>query len=234
MQPARSSLDTASGISEAAELIHLLRTTGGLDRYYASAERLNPADASETDALDEAGVSAQGMSVIEYAQALDYEAHIIEQYFDKRGVELATIHGAKGREWPNVIVAGFQRDELPHGRSLANTDDTAGELEAERRLAYVAITRATESLVLMYDRDDPSQFLLEAAPVADQVDLGASSSSDIADGGSSRPTPPVAVEIPDENGHVWCRSGGPVCQHLLSGPTVVRPPRCLASGPRAT
>ena len=200
-------LDTASGISEAAELIHLLRTTGGLDRYYASAERLNPADASETDALDEAGVSAQGMSVIEYAQALDYEAHIIEQYFDKRGVELATIHGAKGREWPNVIVAGFQRDELPHGRSLANTDDTAGELEAERRLAYVAITRATESLVLMYDRDDPSQFLLEAAPVADQVDLGASSSSDIADGGSSRPTPPVAVEIPDENGHVWCRSG---------------------------
>lgn len=164
--------DRLCRIIDSGELIHELRTDGGLDRHYASAERLNPTDVSDVDALERAQEQAVGMSVSEYANALDYEAHVIEQHFDKKGVELATIHGAKGREWPMVIVVGVQTDELPHRRSLLNAVDAQGELEAERRLAYVAMTRATQHLVLMHDRDAPSQFLVEAAPVAERTDLG--------------------------------------------------------------
>ena len=163
--------DRLRRIQGAPELVHAVRTEGGLDRHYGEAERLNPVDASDLVALERAETQAAGMTVTEYAEALDYEAHIIEQHFDKKGVELATIHGAKGREWSTVIVAGMETDELPHRRSLANTEDPAGELEAERRLAYVAITRAAEHLVLMYARDAPSQFIAEAAPVADRIDL---------------------------------------------------------------
>lgn len=155
--------DRLSAITDAAELIHALRTEGGLDRHYADAEQLNPTDKSAVDALAHAEETAAGMTVAEYADALDYQANIIEQHFDKKGIELATIHGAKGRQWPLVIVAGFEEGELPHARSLADAADPEGELEGERRLAYVAITRASQQLVLIHSADRPSRFLAEAA-----------------------------------------------------------------------
>ncbi len=102
---------------------------------------------------------------MEFAGALDYQANIIEQHFDPKGIELATIHGAKGRQWPLVIVAGVQEGELPHARSLENADDPAGELEGERRLAYVAFTRASSRLVLLYAADEPTRFIAESALV---------------------------------------------------------------------
>jgi DNA helicase-2/ATP-dependent DNA helicase PcrA len=155
--------DSLSVITDASELIHSLRTDGGLDRHYADAEQLNPTDRSAVDTLAHAEETAAGMSVIEYADALDYQANIIEQHFDKKGIELATIHGAKGRQWSLVIVAGFEEDELPHARSLADAADPDGELEGERRLAYVALTRASQRLVLLHSADRPSRFLAEAA-----------------------------------------------------------------------
>jgi DNA helicase-2/ATP-dependent DNA helicase PcrA len=58
-------------------------------------------------------------------------------------VTLATIHGAKGLEWPYVILAGCNEDILPSKRAV-----DAGDIEEERRLAYVAITRARDCLTL--------------------------------------------------------------------------------------
>uniref|UniRef100_I2Q069 DNA 3'-5' helicase n=1 Tax=Desulfovibrio sp. U5L TaxID=596152 RepID=I2Q069_9BACT len=58
-------------------------------------------------------------------------------------VTLATIHGAKGLEWPYVILAGCNEGILPSDRAIR-----AGDLEEERRLAYVAITRARDCLTL--------------------------------------------------------------------------------------
>jgi len=58
-------------------------------------------------------------------------------------ISLMTIHAAKGLEWPNVIVAGCNEGILPSKQALGN-----GDLEAERRLAYVAWTRAKDQLVL--------------------------------------------------------------------------------------
>ena len=54
-------------------------------------------------------------------------------------VELTTIHGAKGREWDRVILYGADEGQLPHAHSMADDD---GGVEDERRLCYVALTRA--------------------------------------------------------------------------------------------
>ncbi len=58
-------------------------------------------------------------------------------------VTLATIHGSKGLEWPYVILAGCNEGILPSKRAV-----DAGDIEEERRLAYVAITRARDCLTL--------------------------------------------------------------------------------------
>jgi DNA helicase-2/ATP-dependent DNA helicase PcrA len=70
-------------------------------------------------------------------------------------VEMMTVHRAKGLEWPVVFVAGFAFGMLPHHRSLRwrdedKTDLDVDSLEEERRLAYVAITRAKESVYLCW------------------------------------------------------------------------------------
>ena len=76
-------------------------------------------------------------------------------------IEVVTVHGAKGREWPSVVVIGFEADRFPNRRSLAGAADPARALEEERRLAYVALTRAGRRLILAFDPSRPSPFLAE-------------------------------------------------------------------------
>jgi superfamily I DNA/RNA helicase len=61
-----------------------------------------------------------------------------------------------------VAVLGMEKGRFPSARSLADAPDPARALEEERRLAYVAWTRARRSLTLIYDPAAPSSFLLEA------------------------------------------------------------------------
>ncbi len=76
-------------------------------------------------------------------------------------IELVTVHGAKGREWQTVVVLGMEEDRFPNRRSLVDAADPSRAIEEERRLAYVALTRATRRLVLAYDPARPSRFLAE-------------------------------------------------------------------------
>ncbi len=76
-------------------------------------------------------------------------------------VELATVHASKGREWETVVLIGFEADRVPNRRSLIDADDPNRALEEERRLAYVALTRATRQLILAFDPVRPSPFLAE-------------------------------------------------------------------------
>lgn len=76
-------------------------------------------------------------------------------------IELVTVHGAKGREWPTVVVIGFEEERFPNRRALLGAADPARALEEERRLGYVALTRATRRLVLAFDPARPSRFLEE-------------------------------------------------------------------------
>ena len=76
-------------------------------------------------------------------------------------IELVTVHGAKGREWPTVVVIGFEEERFPNRRALQGAADPTRALEEERRLGYVALTRATRRLVLAFDPARPSRFLEE-------------------------------------------------------------------------
>ena len=76
-------------------------------------------------------------------------------------VELLTAHGAKGREWPLVILVGWEAERFPNRRALRDAIDPVRAMEEERRLAYVAVTRATRRLVLAFDPARPSPFLAE-------------------------------------------------------------------------
>jgi DNA helicase-2/ATP-dependent DNA helicase PcrA len=64
-------------------------------------------------------------------------------------VQLMTIHAAKGLEWPFVFVCGLEEGVLPHERSMATTEG----IEEERRLCYVAVTRAAERLYVSWCRE---------------------------------------------------------------------------------
>jgi DNA helicase-2/ATP-dependent DNA helicase PcrA len=79
-------------------------------------------------------------------------------------VQLLTIHAAKGLEWPMVFVTGLEEGTLPHERSLVTPEG----VEEERRLCYVALTRAGEKLFLSWatgrnrgSQAKPSRFLGE-------------------------------------------------------------------------
>src|SRR4029077_16186338 len=86
---------------------------------------------------------------------------------DADAVTLITLHAAKGLEFPVVLIAGLEEGLFPHSRAL----DDEKELEEERRLAYVGITRAKRRLYLshawrrmtwgMGQPTVPSRFLLE-------------------------------------------------------------------------
>jgi len=83
-----------------------------------------------------------------------------------RGVTLMTLHSAKGLEFPVVFLTGMEEGVFPHARSMASTD----EVEEERRLCYVGVTRAKDRLAISYalhrrmhgyGLGEPSRFLLE-------------------------------------------------------------------------
>jgi DNA helicase-2/ATP-dependent DNA helicase PcrA len=87
--------------------------------------------------------------------------------FRKDAVSLMTLHSAKGLEFPYVFITGLEEGLLPHARSLGSNE----EIEEERRLCYVGVTRAKKQLHLCFARERllfgarseslPSRFLNE-------------------------------------------------------------------------
>jgi DNA helicase-2/ATP-dependent DNA helicase PcrA len=86
-----------------------------------------------------------------------------DQYDDTIPVSLMTLHSAKGLEFDAVFLAGLEEGLLPHGRALGSS----AEVEEERRLFYVGMTRAKLSLVLsraVYRRTYGEERLRAALP----------------------------------------------------------------------
>ncbi len=81
---------------------------------------------------------------------------------DDARLSFATAHSTKGAEFDHVAVVGLEEGRFPSGRAVAEAEDPGRALEEERRLGYVAWTRARSTLTLSYDPAVPSQFLLEA------------------------------------------------------------------------
>jgi len=178
--------------SEVAELplqekIDHVLARSGLRAHYA-AESKGSLD-SRTDNLDELVSVAsrfvqrdddeESAALSELVAFLSYaalEAGEGQAQAGEDGVQLMTLHSAKGLEFPLVFLAGLEEGLFPSGRSL----EESGRLEEERRLAYVGITRARQKLVLSYAEARrihgadmygiPSRFLREIpAPLLHEV-----------------------------------------------------------------
>jgi superfamily I DNA/RNA helicase len=81
---------------------------------------------------------------------------------DDARLSLATAHSTKGAEFDHVTVVGLEVGRFPSGRAVAESAEPERAMEEERRLGYVAWTRARRTLTLSYDPAVPSPFLLEA------------------------------------------------------------------------
>ena len=114
----------------------------------------------------------------------------------KPAVAMMTLHSAKGLEFPTVVLAGLEEGLFPHSRS--REDDA--ELEEERRLCYVGITRARKQLVLTsacrrrvfgeYQNTEPSRFIDEIpADLIERDEAPASSRWSSGTDWSYRPNP---------------------------------------------
>jgi DNA helicase-2/ATP-dependent DNA helicase PcrA len=97
-----------------------------------------------------------------HAAVLKSRARLATLRRDDAPLTLATAHGTKGLEWDHVAVVGMEAGRFPSRRSVESAPEPGRAMEEERRLAYVAWTRARRSLTLLYDPVTPSPFLLEA------------------------------------------------------------------------
>ena len=135
--------------------------TDNLDELVSVASRFVRADEEGTEAMPEL------VAFLSYASLESGEG---QAQAGEDGVQLMTLHSAKGLEFPLVFLAGLEEGLFPNNRSV----EEAGRLEEERRLAYVGITRAREKLVLSHAEARrihgqemygiPSRFLREIPP----------------------------------------------------------------------
>jgi DNA helicase-2/ATP-dependent DNA helicase PcrA len=112
---------------------------------------------------------AEEPSLLDYLQQISLFSDVDAYDASKGCVALMTLHCAKGLEFENVFIVGVEEGLLPHERS--NTEENEDELEEERRLFFVGITRAKAGLHISYARyrkirgqmlrTIPSQFLFE-------------------------------------------------------------------------
>ncbi len=127
----------------------IFQSTGYLQLY-------NPDDEEDYDRLENIkelkSVAITHPKLIEF---LEQVALVESEYFEgerkkgnKDGVRLMTLHQAKGLEFSHVFIVGLEEGLLPHSRSI----DNIYELEEERRLFYVGITRAKSKLYITYAR----------------------------------------------------------------------------------
>jgi len=120
---------------------------------------------------DEPAAHPDGLARVQaFLEAISLVTDLDENDPDASSVTLMTLHSAKGLEYPVVFLIGLEDGVFPHVRSLGDPD----ELEEERRLCYVGITRAEQRLYLCHawsrmmfgstDYRPPSRFLDEIPP----------------------------------------------------------------------
>jgi hypothetical protein len=153
-----------------------------------------PADPDAVDPRDVAtamlgwAAVVPGETAATFGQRIaDARGRLLALRRDDASLVLATAHGTKGLEFDEVAVIGMDDGRFPSQRTLAEAADPGRVLEEERRLAYVAWTRARRLLTLVYDPMRPSPFLLEAFS-REELDLpkGAATGSEPVGGVSRR------------------------------------------------
>ncbi len=167
----KDAYEVASHIAKASGLLRELhedKTVEGLSRYENVQELLN----SIKEFVDDNEVEEEDKSLSSFLQTVSLltTADSDDPDGDNDRVTLMTIHGAKGLEFNHVYVVGMEEDLFPSQMMLQSRAD----LEEERRLFYVAITRAEKKLMMSYAESryqygrlkpcEPSRFLDEIDP----------------------------------------------------------------------
>lgn len=148
--------------------INFIRKGMGYEEYlqeYALYRKIKPEELGEI--MDRLSESAKGMNTMkeweEYIE--DYTRKLEEQAGKqkKEGVQILTLHGAKGLEFDRVYILNVNEGSIPYRKAVL-----APAVEEERRLFYVGMTRARKFLTLCYVKKqyekerEPSRFLKEA------------------------------------------------------------------------
>jgi DNA helicase II / ATP-dependent DNA helicase PcrA len=170
MLPTRNAYDIAFHVGKQTAFVKELfndKSTEGVQRYENIQELLNSIkEFTETPSNEESGeVGDKGLAA--YLQQITLLTDADEKDPNADTVKLMTIHAAKGLEFPVVFVGGLEEGLFPNAMSI----NTREELEEERRLFYVAITRAKGRLFLSYantrykfgtlQQNEPSRFIDE-------------------------------------------------------------------------
>lgn len=139
--------DTYVNIPTVELIEQIFKATGYLDLYNVD----DPEDYSRLENVKELKSVA-----VRFPQLIDFleQVALVESEYsqgeklarNKEGVRLMTLHQAKGLEFPYVFIAGVEEGILPHVRSIQDLF----QLEEERRLFYVGITRAQKKLFITY------------------------------------------------------------------------------------
>ena len=94
-------------------------------------------------------IETEKKTVLEVAQSISVIISLAERGDEQDMVTLSTLHASKGLEWPHVVLAGVNEGVLPFQADSGEGDETTPQrLEEERRLMYVGITRARQSLIV--------------------------------------------------------------------------------------
>ncbi len=165
----KDAFEVASHVAKASGLLKELyedKTVEGLSRYENVQELLN----SIKEFVDTAEEQDKSLSAFLQTVSLLTTADEDDPDGDNDRVTLMTIHGAKGLEFKHVYIVGMEEDLFPSQMMLQSRAD----LEEERRLFYVAITRAEKKLTISYAESryqygrlkpcEPSRFLDEIDP----------------------------------------------------------------------
>ncbi|MDO8484996.1 MAG: ATP-dependent helicase [Candidatus Limnocylindrales bacterium] len=139
----------------------LLVTLGRLRRSAGDKASADPAEAELAAALLAWAVGYRNLDAF-VAAVHASRSRLAELRQDDAALTLATAHATKGLEFDHVVVVGMEVGRFPSGRTVSEAEDPVRAYEEERRLAYVAWTRARQTLTLLYDPAVPSPFLLEA------------------------------------------------------------------------
>ncbi len=218
---ARALVDFAAGISALAEMARdataeevireCIRSFGfvpvleaeedGADRIANVTELLAAAAALDPAEVEDATADATDLEL--YLQSAALRTDIDDYAEDEPGVTLMTLHNAKGLEFPVVFVVGLEEGLFPLSRAM----ETREELEEERRLFYVGVTRARDRLFLSHadrrwryggeTRAEASSFLSE---LPDRNIRYVSPPPGAGSGGSRRRSPRSAGEWGREEG----------------------------------
>ncbi len=134
------------------DLVYELDYMGALERTYPTPEEVQARQASVEEVINAVAEYEAGTQAASLAGFLDDVALAGKEFGSpkekerqKNAVALMTLHSAKGLEFPFVYMVGLEEGILPHRRSLAENYD---DVEEERRLCYVGVTRAQDELTL--------------------------------------------------------------------------------------